>query len=304
MANYCILYNPLSDNRRGTERAHELDVILADHSLEYIDLTTIQDVRTYLMELPAETTVVLCGGDGTINCFVNALDDQDPGRDIYYFATGTGNDFQNDLQLPSDQKLLLLNPYMKDLPIIHVKGMTRYFLNGIGYGIDGYCCEVGDQQRAMSDKPVNYTAIAIKGLLFHYHRTRAEIIIDGKTTTYKHVWLAPTMNGRFFGGGMMCAPQQDRLNEDRHVTVMVMRSRSKLRALAIFPSIFKGGHIKHTGVVSTMPGYTVHIKFDRPTALQIDGETVLGVTEYSVESAAVYKKAHASAAEQAQSVRT
>ena len=33
-----------------------------------------------------------------------------------------------------------------------------------------------------------------------------------------------------------------------------------------------------------MKGKSVRVKFDRPTALQIDGETILNVTEYSVES--------------------
>ncbi len=47
------------------------------------------------------------------------------------------------------------------------------------------------------------TAIAIKGLLFHYRPTNAVITVDGVTHTYKKVWLVPTMNGRYYGGGMM-----------------------------------------------------------------------------------------------------
>ena len=296
MANDCVLYNPLAGNGRGAEESRRLDTVWPEKKLDYVDLTTIEDVRAYLDALPADVSVILAGGDGTINRFINALGGRDPGRDVYYFATGSGNDFLHDL-LDSDKegkfsadKPLLLNPYMKDLPVVQVNGMTRYFINGIGYGIDGYCCEVGDKIRATSDKPVNYTAIAIKGLLFGYHRTTAEVTVDGKTESYKHVWLVPTMNGRFYGGGMMCAPGQDRLNPDRHVTVMVMRGLSKLKTLMVFPSIFKGEHIKHTEMVTIRTGHRVTVKFDRPTALQIDGETVLGVTEYAVETAAVRKE--------------
>ena len=36
--------------------------------------------------------------------------------------------------------------------------------------MDGYCCEEGDKHRAVSDKPVNYTTIAIKGLLYKFKR--------------------------------------------------------------------------------------------------------------------------------------
>ena len=48
----------------------------------------------------------------------------------------------------------------------------------------------------------------------------------------------------------------------------------------IFPSIFKGEHIKQKKFVTVHTGYNINVKFDRPTALQIDGETILGVTEY------------------------
>ena len=33
-------------------------------------------------------------------------------------------------------------------------------------------------------------------------------------------------------------------------------------------------------------GHEITVKFDRPTALQIDGETISGVTEYSVSACA------------------
>ena len=90
------------------------------------------------------------------------------------------------------------------------------------------------------------------------------------------------MNGRYIGGGMMIAPQQDRLNDDGSVSLMVMRCRSKLKTLIVFPTIFKGAHVKHTEIVDVFCGHDILVKFDRPTALQIDGETVLGVIEYSV----------------------
>lgn len=56
------------------------------------------------------------------------------------------------------------------------------------------------------------------------------------------------MNGRYYGGGMIPTPQQDRLAQPKQLSVMVFRSPGKLKALAVFPSIFKGEHIKHTDV--------------------------------------------------------
>ena len=49
----------------------------------------------------------------------------------------------------------------------------------------------------------------------------------------------------------------------------------------IFPSIFKGKHVDHKKVVEVKTGHRITVTFDRPVALQIDGETVLNVTTYT-----------------------
>jgi diacylglycerol kinase family enzyme len=47
-----------------------------------------------------------------------------------------------------------------------------------------------------------------------------------------------------------------------------------------FPSIFKGEHVKHTNMVAIHSGSEISVSFDSPAAVQIDGETILGVTSY------------------------
>ena len=71
--------------------------------------------------------------------------------------------------------------------------------------------------------------------------------------------------------------------EDGTVSTMVYYGKGKIKSLMVFPSIFKGEHVAHTDMVKLFKGaHNVTVKFDRPTALQIDGETVTNVTEYSV----------------------
>jgi diacylglycerol kinase family enzyme len=60
-------------------------------------------------------------------------------------------------------------------------------------------------------------------------------------------------------------------------------TRSKLKALMAFPSIFEGKHIEKTDIVKVFTGKKIHVKFSRPCAAQIDGDTVLNVTEYWAE---------------------
>lgn len=284
MTSYTILYNPHAGGGHGEENARKIQSILLETELDFVDITKVQDYRDFLEGLPLEKGLVLAGGDGTLNRFLNDTRGLVIENPLYYFASGSGNDFQRDVAEDHPEGLVPLEGYIQGLPRVRVQGREYLFLNGIGYGIDGYCCQEGDRLREKKNKAPNYTAIAIKGLLFHYKPTGAEITVDGETKTYKKVWLAPTMHGRYYGGGMMPTPNQNRLSEDRTVSTMVFHSSGKLKTLMIFPSIFSGTHIRHKDVVEVRSGHTITVRFDRPTALQIDGETILNVTEYHVRA--------------------
>ena len=285
MSQYYILYNPKAGNNKGKIATEKLNEYLPAESLEFIDITTLEDYTSLFDKLMPEDVLVVCGGDGTLNRFVNDIDGILPENDILYYATGSGNDFLHDLGKGPGAAPISIKEYITHLPTVTVNGKDYKFINGIGYGIDGYCCEVGDKLRETTDKPINYASIAIKGLLFHYKRTNAVITVDGQKKQYKKVWLAPTMNGRFYGGGMMPTPVQDRLHNET-VSTLVMYGSGKLKTLMVFPSIFKGEHVKHTEMVEVLTGKSITVEFDRPTAIQIDGETILGVTKYSVAAAA------------------
>ena len=141
--------------------------------------------------------------------------------------------------------------------------------------------------RSQGKKKINYTLIAIKGVLLHFKPRNAVITVDGVTHSFSNVWIAPTMHGKCYGGGMIPTPGQDRLNPEGTLSVMVFHGSSRLRTLMVFPSIFKGEHIRHTDQVEILEGKQIRVEFDAPTALQIDGETVLGVTSYEATGAAV-----------------
>lgn len=280
---YYVLYNPLAGNKTCTEKTEKLKAVYGDNA-EYCDMTKISDYRELFARLNDDDVIVLSGGDGTINRFVNETDGIDIKNEILYFAAGTGNDFLRDIEGAIPDVPFSLRKYITDLPKVEVKGKTYRFLNGVGYGIDGYCCEVGDKIReTSSDKPINYTAIAIKGVFFGYKPANATVTVDGVEYKYKKVWICPTMNGRYYGGGMMATPDQDRLSGKHEVTTMVWHGVGKLRTLIAFPGIFKGEHTKHK-FITLHKGRDIKVEFDRPTALQIDGETVLGVTSYTVHA--------------------
>lgn len=285
MSTTYILYNYLAGNRqKSAEKLELLRERLASRSVEFRDVTQLESYGEFLRGVSADDEIYLCGGDGTINRFVNEVGDAPIPCSVYYYGTGTGNDFLKDLGKSPDCEPFLLNEYLENLPLVEVDGDGRLirFINNVGFGIDGYCCEVGDKQKEVSDKPVNYTQIAIGGLLGGFAPTNAVVTVDGERHIYNNVWIAPTMKGRYYGGGMMAAPAQDRTSEGGEVSLVLLHGSGKLKTLTMFPSIFSGGHLKYKDHVAIHTGHHIKVEFDRPTALQIDGETVLGAVKYEV----------------------
>lgn len=279
-----VFWNKLANNGKAAEAKAELENVFSGEELNFIDVREIKNAADSCKELKAEDKIIISGGDGTLSRFVNDIYELHLQNEIYFYTCGTGNDFVNDVRDKCEIKnnLIPMNEFLKSLPVVTVNNEKHYFINGIGYGIDGYCCEEGDKLRAKSDKPINYAAIAIKGMLGKFKPCGGSVTVDGVTTRYKKIWLAPTMNGRYIGGGMKITPDQDRLNTEHLVTNLVFHDSGMLKTLMVFPSIFKGEHVTHKDIIEIKTGHEIKVEFDKPCALQIDGETYINITNYSV----------------------
>lgn len=277
-----LLYNPFSGKNGQAHEDAECYSVVENQPTKLIEITKIGNLADFFEILEPYDDVVIFGGDGTMNRIVNELYDLPIKNDVFYFPSGTGNDFARDIGEAEARNPFLVNDYIKELPTVTVKGKQRKFINGVGFGIDGYGCEVRDQIKSKGKQP-NDTSIAIKGLLFHFKPVNATVTVDGKKMTFKKVWIAPTMYGRYYGGGMMPTPNQNRNASDKKVSLMLFHGSSKLKTLMIFPSLLKGKHVKHKKNISIFEGKSISVRFERPAPLQIDGETVPNVMEYNVE---------------------
>ncbi len=287
MNKYYIIYNPLAGGNTAYEKALSLRDELKAEGIA--DMTKITNYEAFLSD-KTDCNIVVCGGDGTLNRFANDISHINFPNDIYCCASGTGNDFYREFEC--NEKMLCITQYLRNLPVCHVNGTVRHFINGIGYGIDGYCCEVGDKLRSLS-KPVNYGKIAIKGLIYAFKPVSATVTVDGKKYEFSNVWIAPTMHGKYYGGGMIPTPEQSRNDPENMLSVCIFHCKSRLKTLIMFPSIFKGEHIKYKKNVTVLKGKCINVKFSRSCSLQIDGETYLNVNEYDAygNGCAEYKTA-------------
>ena len=283
MATYHVLYNPYSAASKGYAQAQEVRNFLPNDTFVYDNVTAIC-YPDFFAGLHPEDRILLCGGDGTLSRFINDTAELSFPNSVYYFACGTGNDFMHDLNLPVKSAPICIDDYIHNLPACYVNGKKYYFINNVGLGIEGYACAVAEKLRDNAKK-ANYALIAAKGLLYAYAPIAATVHIDGTEYHYKHTWLASTMNGRFFGGGLMCAPDQNRKNSEKSLTFVLANTRSRLSLIPVFLSIFKGTHVNYKKIVHVFSCHKVCVQFEKPTSLQIDGEVIQNVKEYRIEAA-------------------
>ncbi len=284
-----ILYNPSSNCGFDTQAMLDDAVSMFEHS-NCMSLFDIENFVAFFEQLSSEDEVVLIGGDGTLNVALNKLKGVDIKNNLYLYKGGSGNDFLRDVCKDEFEstKLLKLNEYIDNLPVVIVNGKEYLFINNVGYGIDGRVCTAAEDIRAKGKAKIDYTMLAIKLLLTSYKPNGATVTVDGKKHSFKRVWMAPIMNGLYYGGGMMPCPNQDR--KDKQISCCVIHSTNALQTLIIFPSIFKGEHIKYTKKVAQLCGNEIKVEFDKPQDVQIDGETIRNVTEISAVKYATLRK--------------
>ena len=109
---YLCLFNPLAGNGKGAMAAEELMPLMKGDNLEFCDLTKIKDYKEFF-EKAGDTPLILCGGDGTLNHFINDTDGIELPSSVFYYATGSGNDFLNDVGKKKGDRPFKINKYLK-----------------------------------------------------------------------------------------------------------------------------------------------------------------------------------------------
>lgn len=275
-----VLFNPLSTHHLAeAELLGELKKYGAAENVKLVDVTKIEDGKKFMESLKPEDDLIISGGDGTLNRLANFLDLPHTKNRVYLHKAGNGNDFLRDVnELKEDY--VEITDLLRNLPKVTINGETSYFVNGVGFGVDGMVCYEGDKLKAKGKK-VNYTSLSIKLLLFKFKKVDAKVTVDGKVSEFKGVFIGSAMNGRYYGGGMKEAPDQDRKSDT--LDVVIWHDLNRLSALMLFPKIFEGEHVKKEKKVTVLRGKEITVEYSKPTDLQIDGESLHGVTVFSAK---------------------
>ena len=268
----CILYNPLSNNGQGTQG---LDAVIAAAERRHpgqtprlVDVTK-EDEAAVLLGLGPEDEAIVCGGDGTLHYLINALDGAVPAAAVYLWRMGTGNDFIRDLGAAGEEQMVPLSPYIRGLPRGETERGVRRFLNNVSFGLDGQVCELGEQEKQRLGRPINYVHLTVRLALRDFKPVNASVTVDGETRHYERVWVASAFNGRYVGGGVKLAPDQDRTGDE--LCCVVLHGMGRVMALLNMAKALQGEHVKMRQC-DVRFGHEITVTADRPVALNMDGE--------------------------------
>ena len=265
---YYILYNPLSNGGTCIAKAQELEKKFTNEQKEYktISLLEINNIQKFIDSLNNDDIIIIVGGDGTLYHIANEIHNFDIKNKIILLAkAGTGNDFYRDVKDEEEDGFVRIDQYITKTPTVEFSRNINHFNNSCGMGVDG---------------DIHYLINCIKAV-FGFDRFTLKANIDGTEHTFEKTWFAVVMQGKYFGGGMKVAPEQERKSDE--LTLVVAHNVGILKLLFILPKIYSGKHVKHTKYVKIFKCKNVELNASKPQFIEIDGDIVPNVEKIIVK---------------------
>ena len=299
--------NPASRGGRGAEKWYQVQPILTEKQIPHqVHFLSDEPFPRSIMEdifAKEEGTVslIIIGGDGTINQCVNTIPDFDR-AELSILPTGSGNDFCRNKDIPKDLEEQIDNIVnKKNIRLVdrgeityHCTGeeaVTRNFVVSTGFGYDAAICHLAE--RSKLKKVLNkiklgklvYLAIGVKEI-FGAKLTDMDVTIDGNLKQFQNVFFIATMNQPFEGGGIAMTPNAS--DSDETLDFLIFSGVSKLRALFTIPLLYVKKHAGKPGV-TLLTGKTVSVTSSAARVLHYDGDSLEGCEQFEAKLAGQVK---------------
>ena len=305
MMNYYFILNPNARTGKGKKiwKDKLLPCLRASHRPWKVFYTHYPGHCTQIVRqltsrgLPV--TIVILGGDGTLNEAVNGISDFSC-VSLGYIPLGSSNDFARGMgQKKADPVQTLYNILHKkheiwlDYGVVQAPGKKEQrFIVSSGIGFDAYVTDdalhspIKNILNAFHLGKLTYAVIALKQL-FLIRLQKASITVDGKTMKFKRFYFASTHNLPYEGGGFKFAPNASPC--DGRLDICVIYDFFKGIIPVLLPTAFFGIHPVFHGV-KILRGKHVDISLNKPYPVHTDGETYKPQTQIHIRCEA--KKIH------------
>jgi len=283
-----LFLNPVAGRGRAGRHAQSIVEILEAGGVptELIESQAAGDLERRISDVARSNSgpLIVAGGDGSVHEAVNGLMAAARKPLLGVIPTGSGNDFAKACNID-----LAVDRAASELADRIVNGAApraidvgrcnnRYFANGIGIGFDA---------------TVNYHAkrvrVQIGNLVYVVGLVRAMIegivspelrVIAGDYRFWGRATIANIANGPWLGGRFRIAPDAD--NGDGSLELVLAEPVTRMRMLALLPSLMRGEHLAAPEVHYQRIKRVVVITRG-PTPVHLDGEPIPATNRFEIE---------------------
>lgn len=259
---YYFIVNPNSRTGAGEKVWHRLERILKQKQISYHAYLTrypghAKKLAYQLSQTDVPRTIVVLGGDGTINEVLNGLILSDA-ITLGYIPTGSGNDFARGMGIPFQPEKALNCILRKErVQKISVGSATsdyhtHRFIVSTGIGYDAAVCHeilVSPLKKFLNCLhlgKLSYLFIGVKTLCL-WHPTPMTVYLDDSRKYYfEKAYFAAFMNQPYEGGGFKFCPGAQASSGT--LELCVAANLPKWKILCLIPLALFGKHTPFQGV--------------------------------------------------------
>src|SRR5215210_4285767 len=254
------------------DRLQELGVTLGPTYAVRDPVRLPETVREVLDDGSDYGLLILGGGDGSVSSVVDFLAHRDVVLGL--LPLGTANDFARTLGIPSDIEgacQTIAGGKVVDVDL----GLTgdNYYVNVASVGLGVEATRARSPWMKKSVGPLAYPVAAIKAFLGHEPFSARLTFPDGdhEPVEYERLLQVAVGNGRFYGGGMVVAPESG--IDDRRLDVYAIEL-GRPRDLIGVARYLKSGDFIRMDSVHHHRTERVRLETDPELSINIDGELV------------------------------
>ena len=281
-----VIINPAANRGRAAAVGEKVFEHFAKAGVAVINLSASSSLEAQakanqLIQSQEISAVVAVGGDGTSQLGAGiAIPSQIP---LGLIPAGSGNDqFRQlnidlkDIATACDNIISSIgNPRRVDAMKVSLDNRELWSLGSISAGFDALCATRANDLK-WPKGPNSYIAAMLMELP-RFESIEYHLDVDGEKRVV-NAMLCGVANVKNFGGGMMISPDSDITDGELEVFILHKVSRAKL--LRIFPTVYKGNHVKFPEV-EIFKAKSIRISNDR-FPVTCDGELV-GKAPFAVE---------------------
>ncbi len=268
---HLFIINPAAGQKKAIGMVPEIERIMGykcdEYSIEYTKGPghATEIARRYVER--DDFRVYSIGGDGTLSEVLNGLVGSNSSLSV--IPAGSGNDFFRSISEKKTNNILQRTIDGSERPIDIGRVNNKYFLNISSIGFDA---EVANSANTLKEKTfLSGSAAYLASVFITILKNRSydvDITIDGKHL-HENILLAAIANGRFYGGGILPAPEAT--IDDGLFDICTVSALSKSKIIWLLPKYIRG---KHTDMkeVKFYKGREIAFHCNHSMLLNIDGE--------------------------------